>query len=104
IKFQIRLATASLTEQVREESEEEGGAVTPAPELLATRQPDEIIAILRQKVMEVYRQREIEFPVRVGMAQFMSDRQQQQVAGGQRYDREGLLRWEIGRASCRERG
>jgi len=93
LKFQIRLATDSLTEQVKEENEEEGGAVTPAPELLATRQPDEIIAILRQKVMEVYRQREIEFPVRVGMAQFMSDRQQQQIAGGQRYDREGLLRW-----------
>jgi preprotein translocase subunit SecA len=42
--------------------------------------------------METYRQREMEFPVRVGMAQFMSDRHQV-APGGQRYDREGLLRW-----------
>lgn len=93
IKFQIRLATESLTEQVKQEGEEEAGAATLTAEVLNTKQPDEIIAILRQKVLELYRQREIEFPVRVGMAQFMSDRQQQQVAGGQRYDREGLLRW-----------
>jgi preprotein translocase subunit SecA len=93
IKFQIRLATESLTEEVKQEGQEEAGAATSTTEVLSTKQPDEIIAILRQKVLELYRQREIEFPVRVGMAQFMSDRHQQQVAGGQRYDREGLLRW-----------
>jgi preprotein translocase subunit SecA len=94
LKFQIRLATDSLTETVQEEHEEEGGAATPAAESLASKEADEIQAILWQKVMEIYRQREIEFPVRVGMAQFMSDRQQQAAAaGGQRYDREGLLRW-----------
>jgi preprotein translocase subunit SecA len=47
---------------------------------------------LRQKVRELYRQKEIEFPVRLGMARFMAERVQQ---GGtaHRYDRDGLLAW-----------
>jgi preprotein translocase subunit SecA len=51
----------------------------------------EVKELLRAKVRELYRQKEIEFPVQVGMARFMAER-----AGGpaaQRYDREGLCRW-----------
>ncbi len=92
IKFQIRLSTDNLKDSVAQEHQEENGAVTPAAESLVNKQADEIRAILHQKVMEIYRQKEIEFPVRVGMARFMSDRQQQPT-GGQRYDREGLFRW-----------
>src|SRR6266851_2705975 len=92
IKFQIRLSTDNLKDSVAQEHQEESGAVTPAAESLVNKQADEIRAILHQKVMEIYRQKEIEFPVRVGMARFMSDRQQQPT-GGQRYDREGLFRW-----------
>src|SRR5262249_2621327 len=39
---------------------------------------------------ELYVQKEIEFPVQVGMAKFMAERDQSGVA---RYDREGLHRW-----------
>src|SRR5262249_59380546 len=44
-----------------------------------------------------YRQKEIEFPVQLGMARFMSDRPQPAGGGGHRYDREGLMLW------CRQR-
>jgi len=54
--------------------------------------PAEIKSILREHVRAMYRQKEIEFPVKVGMARFMADRQPVQP-GGQRYDREGLLKW-----------
>jgi preprotein translocase subunit SecA len=40
----------------------------------------------------LYRQKEIEFPVQLGMARFMSDRQQGPPSG-HRYDREGLMNW-----------
>jgi preprotein translocase subunit SecA len=43
---------------------------------------------LHDLVMNLYRQKEIEFPVRVAMARFMAEKTQQ---GGQRYDREGLF-------------
>jgi preprotein translocase subunit SecA len=70
IKFQIKLAAGSLD----------------------GKEADDIKALLHEQVMEIYRQKEIEFPVRVGMARFMADRPQQ-PGGGQRYDREGLYRW-----------
>src|SRR5437879_2441207 len=53
---------------------------------------EEIKPILHGKVMDLYRQKEIEFPIKVAMARFMADRQQA-LAGGQRYDREGLYQW-----------
>jgi len=63
-----------------------------AVEDLSGKSSDEIKELLHGKVMELYRQKEIEFPVKVGMARFMADRQQA-AAGGQRYDREGLYQW-----------
>jgi preprotein translocase subunit SecA len=62
------------------------------PEELSGKDPDEIKSLLRDKVMDLYRQKEIEFPVKVAMARFMADRQQA-AAGGQRYDREGIYHW-----------
>ncbi|HEV3083109.1 MAG TPA: preprotein translocase subunit SecA [Gemmataceae bacterium] len=59
---------------------------------LAGKTAEEIKPILHAKVMELYHQKEIEFPVKVAMARFMADRQQA-AAGGQRYDREGLFHW-----------
>jgi preprotein translocase subunit SecA len=41
--------------------------------------------------MALYRQKEVEFPVKVGMARFMAERGQ--GPGGHRYDREGLYHW-----------
>jgi preprotein translocase subunit SecA len=54
--------------------------------------PDEILALVRGQVLGVYRQREIEFPVKVAMARYMSDRGHSGPAG-QRYDREGMYLW-----------
>jgi preprotein translocase subunit SecA len=45
---------------------------------------------LYRMVHETYRQKDVEFPVRVAMQNFMSDKS---TAGGQRYDRDGLYRW-----------
>jgi preprotein translocase subunit SecA len=45
-----------------------------------------------RQVRELYRQKEIEFPVKVAMARFMSEQSRNPLMG-QRYDREGLLRW-----------
>jgi preprotein translocase subunit SecA len=59
---------------------------------LDNKSADDIKALLHAKVMELYRQKEIEFPVKVAMARFMAD-QRQAMAGGQRYDREGLYHW-----------
>jgi len=70
LKFQIKLSLEDLTGK---------GA-------------DEIKRLLHGKIMEIYHEKEIEFPVKVGMARFMADRQQV-AAGGQRYDREGLYLW-----------
>jgi len=42
-------------------------------------------------VYRLYREKEIEYPVKVAMARFMSDRSQGPM--GQRYDREGLYGW-----------
>jgi preprotein translocase subunit SecA len=63
-----------------------------SPEELADQEAEAIKGMLHRKIFEIYRQREIEFPVRVGMARFMADRQTQPGAG-HRYDREGLLQW-----------
>ncbi|HWY88237.1 MAG TPA: SEC-C metal-binding domain-containing protein, partial [Gemmataceae bacterium] len=46
-----------------------------------------------EKVHELYRQKEIEFPVTVAVARFMSEATRQMAGPGARYDREGLLRW-----------
>jgi preprotein translocase subunit SecA len=51
----------------------------------------EVRDLVHQQVAQVYRQKEIEFPVKVGMARFMAEKAQ--VGGGQRYDREGLYQW-----------
>ncbi len=60
------------------------------PNQIAEQSPARIKELLHGKVMELYRQKEIEFPVMLGMTRFMSDKV---VQGGHKYDREGLLRW-----------
>ena len=47
------------------------------------------------KVNEAYRAKDVDFPVKVGMQNFMSEKPQQ--GGGQRFDREGLFRWAVQR-------
>jgi preprotein translocase subunit SecA len=62
------------------------------PESLADKEPEDIKTLLHQQMLDIYRQKEISFPVQVGMARYMAE-QRAQVPGGHRYDREGLLQW-----------
>ena len=61
------------------------------PEELAGKNDAQTTALIHGRVLELYRQREIAFPVLAAMARFMSDRPAQ--GGGQRYNREGLYHW-----------
>jgi preprotein translocase subunit SecA len=70
LKFQIKIEAASL----------------------AGKEGEEIKQLIHAEILNLYRQKEIEFPVKVGMASYMGDRAQA-AHGGQRYDREGLFRW-----------
>src|SRR5205823_6662209 len=63
----------------------------PGP--LADKTADDIKAMLMEHIKSLYRQKEIEFPVRLGMVRFMSDRPNPGGAHGHRYDREGLMLW-----------
>jgi preprotein translocase subunit SecA len=63
-----------------------------APADLSGKTVDEVKDILRGKVRELYRQKEIEFPVQTAIGGFMGDRQHQQN-GAPRYDRQGLYVW-----------
>ncbi|HYV38318.1 MAG TPA: SEC-C metal-binding domain-containing protein, partial [Gemmataceae bacterium] len=67
------------------------------PAELATQQAAVIKDTLLTQIKALYRRKEIEFPVQLGMARFMSDRPQPVQVGGHRYDREGLMQW------CRQR-
>jgi preprotein translocase subunit SecA len=62
------------------------------PQDLAGKEPEHAKQVLHEKVMALYRQREAEFPVKLGMARFMAEKSQA-PGGGQRYDREGLFLW-----------
>jgi preprotein translocase subunit SecA len=59
-------------------------------EEIANKSGAELDEFLYRKVRAAYRQKDVEFPVRVAMQNFMSDKP---AAGGQRYDRDGLFRW-----------
>jgi len=62
------------------------------PANLIEKSEDSIKDLFHEAVMAAYRQKEIEFPVEVGMARFMADRGQA-ANGAHRYDREGLYHW-----------
>jgi len=49
--------------------------------------------LIRSRIANFYREKEIQFPVAVGLTRFMANEQ----GAGERYDREGLARWANGR-------
>jgi preprotein translocase subunit SecA len=63
---------------------------------LVGKSPEEIKNLLQERLLALYRQKEIEFPIKVAMARFMAERPQVAM-GGQRYDREGLFHWTLQR-------
>jgi preprotein translocase subunit SecA len=63
------------------------------PSQLAEKPAAVLKELLLTQIKGLYHQKEIEFPVQLGMARFMSDRPQPAHGGGHRYDREGLMLW-----------
>jgi preprotein translocase subunit SecA len=61
------------------------------PEELAGETEEQVKAVIRQKVRELYRQKEIEFPVQAAVGRFLGDKTPS--AAGPRYDRAGLFTW-----------
>lgn len=62
------------------------------PRSLVDKPSEDIKALLRDQVAEIYRQKEMELPVKVGLARFMPERQAQ-PGHSKTYDREGLFQW-----------
>jgi preprotein translocase subunit SecA len=52
--------------------------------------PEDAVELVRRKIDDLYRQKEIDFPVSVGMTNFMAEGP---GGGGERYNREGLVHW-----------
>jgi preprotein translocase subunit SecA len=51
---------------------------------------EETAEIIKHQIVELYRQKEIEFPVSVGLSHFMAERS---TGGSERYNRDGLADW-----------
>jgi preprotein translocase subunit SecA len=60
-------------------------------EEIRDKNPGQIKEILEDKVMEAYKQKEIEFPVQVAMANYMSEKAA--AGASKKYDRGGLFMW-----------
>src|SRR5262245_15940106 len=61
------------------------------PQEISGKGPSEIKEFLHARVMEAYHQKELEFPVQVAMANYMSEKAA--AGGGKKYDRGGLFMW-----------
>src|SRR5207244_3920667 len=59
---------------------------------LASQSEAGVIETLKSKVRELYRQKEIEFPVQAAISRFLGDKGQP-GGGGPRYDRAGFYTW-----------
>ncbi len=59
------------------------------PQALAEQSCEQVTKLLIEKARDIYNLKEVEFPVRVGLARFMAER----AGSGARYDREGLIQW-----------
>lgn len=70
--------------------------IAMTPEMFEGKSEAAAVELIQQTVKDVYRNKEVEFPVSVGLTSFMAEH-----AGGQRYNREGLVRWANGRFHTR---
>jgi preprotein translocase subunit SecA len=59
------------------------------PKELVDMPVEETLEHTRQKIKKLYREKEIKFPVAVGMTNFLADTR----SSGEKYNREGLVRW-----------
>lgn len=63
-----------------------------APEKFKDLPNAEVVALIFAEVKKLYDQKEVDFPVAVGMSRFLSEQ-----GAGEKYDREGLINWANGR-------
>ena len=64
-----------------------------APKEFSRKETADVVTLIRSRIANFYREKEIQFPVAVGLTRFMANEQ----GAGERYDREGLARWANGR-------
>jgi preprotein translocase subunit SecA len=57
---------------------------------ILARSGNELNDFINRKIREAYRQKDVEFPVRVALQNFMAEKA---ASNGQRHDRDGLYRW-----------
>jgi preprotein translocase subunit SecA len=70
-------------------------AVKLPVEEIAAKSESQLKTWLVERVREAYRNKDLEFPVRVAMQNYMSDKAAS--GGGQRFDRDGLFNWSMSR-------
>ncbi len=63
-----------------------------APEKFVELSHEDVVELVFGELKKLYEQKEIDFPVAVGMSRFLSEQ-----GGGEKYDREGLAHWANGR-------
>jgi preprotein translocase subunit SecA len=62
------------------------------PEKFVDLANEDVSALILDEMSKLYAQKEVDFPVAVGMSRFLSEQ-----SGGEKYDREGLAHWANGR-------
>lgn len=63
-----------------------------APERFVGLSDDDAANLVFDELQKLYARKEVEFPVAVGMSRFLAEQ-----GGGEKYDRDGLVRWANGR-------
>jgi len=56
-----------------------------------------LVELIMDRLLQLYREKDRDFPVRAALQKFMSDKAAQGQPAGQRYNREGLLAWALSR-------
>ena len=83
------LAKTYSAESMCDWARQQFGVRLSLDDAMAKEGPD-LLALLRQKVRETYRAKDVQFPVHVGLSSYLPDKSK---AGERRPDREGLFRW-----------
>ncbi|MDB5346976.1 MAG: preprotein translocase, SecA subunit [Schlesneria sp.] len=66
-----------------------------APGTFEGQEPEAAAATIKEKIVALYKHRDLEYPVSVGLSHFMAEDR-----GGERYNREGLANWAARRFSA----
>jgi preprotein translocase subunit SecA len=67
--------------------------ITIEPDQIQGKREAALVDTILDRLLQLYRDKDIEFPVKAALQRFMSEKPQQGQPAGQRYNREGLLEW-----------